>query len=115
MGLRDIVASDRRHILTSPDYGLGEATQWLPHNSAPVDILATWTDTPMDKMQTHDLADAQFSATVVEVALADVPGITRADQFRRQATGIVWSIEELVLITGVGYRIHLTRSANKTL
>lgn len=108
MNLRDIAAADRAQILADP-LGVGEDIVYMPFNGPAVPGRGVWIDSPSDERQGNGLgAEANTSLAILTISLALAPNLSRADQFQRVSTGVVWGIEQKPLTTGVGYRITLS-------
>lgn len=109
MNLREVAAADRIRMNADP-MGAAEAVTYQPEAAEAVQIRGVWVEFPNDDRQPYGIGvQSQFSGATLDVAAADVPGLTRGATFTRVATGATWSIDEMDLTTGVGWRIRLKR------
>ena len=112
MSLRDVAAMDRISDNANP-MGVAEAVTYLPEAGDPVAIRGVWLEFPNDDRQPFGIGvQSEFSGAVLEVAAADVPDLTRAATFTRAATGEVWTVDEMDMCAGVGWRIRLKRAGD---
>jgi hypothetical protein len=114
VSLRDVAAMDRISDNANA-MGVGEAITYQPRAGVAVTIRGVWIEYPNDDRQTFGIGvQSQFSGASFDVAVADVPNLTRADTFIRPATGVAWEIDEMDLTTGVGWHIKLKRAGTSS-
>lgn len=114
MTLRDLAAQDRVNMLADP-MGMGEDVRYRPVSGDSVTIKGVWLESPNDARQDFGIGvQAMFSGATLDVAAADVPGLTRAARFMRVATGVEWEIDEMDLTTGVGWHLRLKRAGTES-
>lgn len=110
MTLRDIAAADRSAILADR-MGVGEAVVYLPVGGAITPIRGLWLEYPDDQRATHGVGvEARFSGATLDIKFSDAPALSRADRFQRVSTGATWEVEQIDVVTGVGYHIHLKQA-----
>lgn len=115
MSLRDLAALHRPVMLAGAN-GNGEPMTWYSATAGIVSLVGLFLETPTDPTNPQGIGvDVNFSHATLDVSLADVPGLTRADSFRRNATGISYDIIEWELNPGVGWHLTLARNAESTL
>lgn len=114
MSLRSVAAMDRASD-NAHDMGVGEAITYQPRSGVAVTIRGVWVEYPNDDRQTFGIGvQSQFSGASLDVSAADVPNLSRADTFIRPATGGAWEIDEMDLLTGVGWHIKLKRAGTSS-
>jgi hypothetical protein len=113
--LRGIAARDRESHLASP-MGLAEDIVYIPSTGAEIPARGIWTGLrPSDALMRNGIgAQASWNQSILVIALSLAPTLTRADRFRRVATGETWDIEQTELLTGVGWRVHLSLATEET-
>ena len=112
MSLRTVAAMDRASD-NANDMGVAEAITYQPAAGEATTIRGVWMESPNDLRDTFGIgAQAQFSGASFDVALADVPNLSRADRFTRTATSVTWEIDEMKLTAGVGWHIKLKRATS---
>lgn len=112
MSLRAVAAMDRTSDNANP-MGVAEAVTFQPEAGDALQIRGVWSEFPNDDRQTYGIGiQSQFSGATLDIAAADVPGLTRGATFTRGATGVAWVIDEMDLTTGVGWRLRLKRAGD---